>query len=88
MDGTDAFFLDRASLGGGGGISLHRNLSIHAEHSPRPSRVTLFAHRPRLPRFKGAAFRDIHMMKDSVNRGEIEKFQWVDTKTMLADVFA
>ena len=29
----------------------------------------------------------IHMMKDSVNRGEIEKFQWVDTKAMLADVF-
>ena len=28
----------------------------------------------------------VHMMKDSVSRGEVEKFIWCDTKRMIADV--
>ena len=29
----------------------------------------------------------IHMMKDSITRGEVQRFHWIDTKKMLADVF-
>merc|ERR1712098_154799 len=28
----------------------------------------------------------VHIMKDAISRGEVEKYIWVDTKNMLADV--
>ena len=28
----------------------------------------------------------VHIMKDAVSRGDLEKFIWVDTKNMIADV--